>query len=375
MSPQPNATARDVFTDGSCLGNPGPGGWAFVVDGGPWECGYEPATTNQRMEVMAAARAVAALEGPLRIVSDSTYVVKCFTDEWWKGWHRRNWLNAAKKPVANRDLWEPFIDAVQARGDVTFAWVKGHAGQRLNSAADALAVHAAGAGAGLRGDRFDDGVLDQLTDQRAGSSASAKRAGPEAEPAGEAAARAARERSELERETTEAEGREIAGHGLAVLGHRPPELGGYNENPVSRRVLRQLSDVLAAKREMHPELVVATGLGLGAETMGAEAALAAGVPYVVVLAFEGLDARWPAPSRRRFAELRQQARQEFVLGSAAPIDGEAFGKAMRRRDTWFMRNCDEAVLVRRPDDRTLADLHRRLDDAFGGDVWVIEPAD
>ncbi|WP_419947018.1 RNase H family protein [Candidatus Poriferisodalis sp.] len=355
MSPQPNATARDVYTDGSCLGNPGPGGWAYVVDGGPWACGHESATTNQRMEVAAAARAVETLEGPLRIVSDSTYVVKCFNDEWWKSWHRRNWLNAAKKPVANRDLWEPFIDAVLARGDVTFAWVKGHAGQRLNSAADALAVHAAGAGAGLRGDRFDDGVLDQLTDRRADASAPAKRAGQEAA-------------------SREAAGRKIAGHGLAVLGHRPTELGGYNENPVSRRVLRQLSDVLAAKREMHPDLVVASGLGLGAETMGAEAALAAGVPYVVVLAFEGLDARWPAPSRRRFAELRQHAQQEFVLASTAPIDGEAFGKAMRRRDTWFMRNCDEAVLVRRPDDRTLADLHRRLDDAFGGDVWLIEPA-
>ncbi len=326
-----------------------------MVDGGPWQCGYEPATTNQRMEVTAAARAVDALDGPLRIVSDSTYVVRCFTDEWWKGWHRRNWLNSKKEPVANRDLWEPFIDAVTARGDVTFAWVKGHAGQRLNSAADALAVHAAGAGAGLRGDRFDDGVLDQLADRRSNPS--------------EPAAGAARD------DASSGASREITGHGLAVLGHRPPEIGGYNENPTSRRVLRQLSDVLSAKREMHPDLVVASGLALGAETMGAEAALAAGVPYVVVLAFEGLETRWPAPSRRRFAELRQQATQEFVLASAAPADGEAFGKAMRRRDTWFMRNCDEAVLVRRGDDRTMADLHRRLEVAFDGDVWVIEPED
>ena len=353
MSRQTNAPAQDVFTDGSCLGNPGPGGWAYVVDGGPWECGYEPATTNQRMEVAAAAHAVEDLDGPLRIVSDSTYVVKCFTDEWWKGWHRRNWLNTARKPVANRDLWEPFIEAVLARGDVTFEWVKGHAGQRLNSAADALAVHAAGAGAGLRGERFDDGVLDQLTDQRIASKEPARDVGGEGARSGAS--------------------HEFAGHGLAVLGHRPPELGGYNENPLSRRVLRQLSDVLAAKREMHPDLVVASGLGLGAETLGAEAALAAGIPYVVVLAFEGLDARWPAPTRRRFAELRQHAQQEFVLASSAPVDGEAFGKAMRRRDTWFMRNCDEAVLVRRADDRTLTDLHRRLEDAFDGEVWVVEP--
>ena len=355
MSRESNATAREAFTDGSCLGNPGPGGWAYVVDSGPWECGCEPATTNQRMEVTAAARAVDALDGPLRIVSDSTYVVKCFNDEWWKGWHRRNWLNSKKEPVANRDLWEPFIDAVLARGDVSFAWVKGHAGQRLNSAADALAVHAAGAAAGMRGGRFDDGVLDQLADPRSvpgdpGPQATGGRAGSGASS-------------------------EITGHGLAVLGHRPPELGGYNENPISRRVLRQLSDVLAAKREMQPDLVVASGLGLGAETIGAEAALAADVPYVVVLAFEGLDSRWPASSRRRFAELRQQAVGEFVLAATVPVDGEAFGKAMRRRDTWFMRNCSEALLVRRSDDRALADLHRRLEEAFDGDVWVIEPGD
>ena len=354
MSLQPNATARDVFTDGSCLGNPGPGGWAYVVDGGPWACGYESSTTNQRMEVAAAARAVEALEGPLRIVSDSTYVVKCFTDEWWKGWHRRNWLNTAKKPVANRDLWEPFIEAVLARRDVTFAWVKGHAGQRLNSAADALAVHAAGAGAGLRGNRFDDDVLDRLSDPRSAPHRPAKSAVSTDEPSSGS--------------------REIAGHAVAVLGHRPPELGGYSENPVSRRVLRQLSDVLSAKRQLHPDLVVATGLGLGAETLGAEAALAAGVPYVVVLAFEGLERRWPGPSRQRFAELRQRATQEFVLANRVPVDAEAFGRAMRRRDNWFMHNSDEAVLVRRADDSTLGDLNRRLEEALD-DVWVIEPQD
>ena len=352
MSRQQHPRATEVFTDGSCLGNPGPGGWAYVVDGGPWACGFDEATTNQRMEIKAAAQAVAALDGPLRVVSDSTYVVKCFTDEWWKGWHRRNWLNTARKPVANRDLWEPFIEAVLARGDVAFAWVKGHAGQRLNSAADALAVHAAGAGAGQSGKRFDDDVLDRLADPRSGPQRPPKGAVSTDEPTSGS--------------------REIAGHALAVLGHRPPELGGYGENPISRKVLRQLSDVLAAKREMHPDLIVATGLGLGAETLGAEAALAAGVPYVAVLAFEGTERRWPGPSRQRFAELRRQAVQEFVLANRAPVDAEAFGKAMRRRDTWFMRNCDEAILVRRADDRTLADLQRRLEEALD-DVWVIEP--
>ena len=359
MSPPERHSAdpevRHVYTDGSCLGNPGPGGWAFVVDGGPWACGHEPRTTNQRMEITAAAQAVEALDGPLRVVSDSTYVVKCFNDEWWKGWHRRNWLNSAKKPVANRDLWEPFIEAVRARGDVEFAWVKGHSGQRLNTAADVLAVHAATTGQGLSGGRFADSVLELASDDTAGGES-----GDSAEPL-------------RSRDRGTKPDREVAGHVVAVLGHRPPEIGGYAENPTARKVLRQISDVLAAKREMHPDLVVATGLGQGAETMGAEAALAAGVPFVAVLAFEGMDERWPRPSRHRFAELRAAADAQFVLGGGPPPDGEAFGKAIRRRDTWLARNCDEAVLVRRTDDRTLASVHRQLETALDGDVWVIEP--
>ncbi|GIT68593.1 MAG: hypothetical protein Ct9H300mP26_2800 [Acidimicrobiales bacterium] len=100
----------DVFTDGACLGNPGPGGWAFVVDQGPWSSGFESHSTNQRMELTAASAAVQALEGPLRVHSDSTYVVNCFRQEWWKGWLKRGWKNSKKEPVANRDLWEPFIE-------------------------------------------------------------------------------------------------------------------------------------------------------------------------------------------------------------------------------------------------------------------------
>ena len=101
-----------VFTDGAAKGNPGPGGWAWAVPGGPQGSGHDPATTNQRMEVRAAFEAVRALPGPLVVVSDSTYVVNCFKNSWWRGWRARGWLNSAKKPVANRDLWEPLIDLV-----------------------------------------------------------------------------------------------------------------------------------------------------------------------------------------------------------------------------------------------------------------------
>jgi ribonuclease HI len=132
-----------VYTDGACSGNPGPGGWAWAVPGGAWASGAEPRTTNQRMEITAALEAVRALEGPLEVVSDSTYVVNCFRDSWWKGWMARGWRNAAGKPVANRDLWEPLIELYRSRGDVVWRWVKGHGADEFNNLVDRLAVEAA----------------------------------------------------------------------------------------------------------------------------------------------------------------------------------------------------------------------------------------
>lgn len=132
--------AREVFTDGACAGNPGPGGWAWAVDQQLCASGFEPATTNQRMEVTAALEAVRALDGPLLVVSDSTYVVNCFRDRWWQGWLERGWVNSARKPVANRDLWEPLVELVRERDDVAFGWVKGHSGHPMNDLVDAMAV-------------------------------------------------------------------------------------------------------------------------------------------------------------------------------------------------------------------------------------------
>jgi ribonuclease HI len=140
MVAPPGALA--VYTDGACSGNPGPGGWAWAVDGTTYDAGAEPVSTNQRMEVRAALEAVRALDGPLVVVSDSTYVVNCFRNRWWKGWHARGWINSQKRPVANRDLWEPLVEVVLARGDVSFRWVKGHSGDPMNDLVDALAVAA-----------------------------------------------------------------------------------------------------------------------------------------------------------------------------------------------------------------------------------------
>jgi len=139
----PVAAATTVFTDGACSGNPGPGGWAWITDEGQFAFGSAARTTNQRMELSAVLDAVRSLTGPLVIVSDSTYVVNCFRDRWWDAWQRRGWRNSKREPVANRDLWEPLVDEVLARGDVVFQWVRGHSGHPLNERADLLAVSAA----------------------------------------------------------------------------------------------------------------------------------------------------------------------------------------------------------------------------------------
>ncbi len=146
-----------VYTDGSCLGNPGPGGWAWVVPEGRFESGAAPRTTNQRMEITAPLRALESLlpaagEGGILVRSDSAYVVNCFLQRWWVGWQRRNWRNSQGKPVANRDLWEPLLAlALGSASSVRFEWVKGHSGDRWNDVVDELANTAAATGVGRSG--------------------------------------------------------------------------------------------------------------------------------------------------------------------------------------------------------------------------------
>jgi ribonuclease HI len=140
-----------VYTDGACSGNPGPGGWAWAVapEGEPHGSGGMPTTTNQRMELYAVIDALRALEvasgpdgvGDVEVVSDSTYVVNCFRDGWWKRWQVNGWRNSKKEPVANADLWADLVELVNRHG-VRFRWVKGHSGDRLNDLVDRLAVAA-----------------------------------------------------------------------------------------------------------------------------------------------------------------------------------------------------------------------------------------
>lgn len=133
----------EIFTDGACRGNPGPGGWGAVLRYGKHEkelFGGEPETTNNRMEMTAAIQALEALSKPCRvkITTDSVYVKNGIT-EWMANWKKRGWKTAAKKPVKNVDLWKRLDVAVQRHDDVSWHWVKGHSGHPENERADVLA--------------------------------------------------------------------------------------------------------------------------------------------------------------------------------------------------------------------------------------------
>ncbi|WP_235929511.1 ribonuclease HI [Cellulomonas citrea] len=132
----------EIWTDGACKGNPGPGGWGALLRFGEAEkelFGGEPLTTNNRMELMAVIQALRTLTRPCEVVAhvDSRYVMNGVTS-WIAGWKRNGWRTAAKKPVLNQDLWRELDDEL-ARHEVRWEWVKGHAGDPGNERADALA--------------------------------------------------------------------------------------------------------------------------------------------------------------------------------------------------------------------------------------------
>ncbi|MDR2093398.1 MAG: ribonuclease HI [Azoarcus sp.] len=135
-------TTVDIYTDGACSGNPGPGGWGAILKSGAHEkeiWGGEPQTTNNRMELLAVIRALEQLkrESVVRVHTDSQYVQKGIS-EWIRGWKARGWMTAGKTPVKNDDLWRA-LDEIAARHKIEWLWVKGHAGHTGNERADALA--------------------------------------------------------------------------------------------------------------------------------------------------------------------------------------------------------------------------------------------
>lgn len=138
----------EVFTDGACKGNPGPGGWGVLLRMGAHEkelSGSEPMTTNNRMEMTAVLKALTALIEPCEVIvhTDSRYVIDGMT-KWIAGWKKRGWVSASKQPVKNVDLWHDLI-AATARHKVSWQWVKGHDGHVENERVDRLASAAASA--------------------------------------------------------------------------------------------------------------------------------------------------------------------------------------------------------------------------------------
>ena len=214
-----------IYTDGACSGNPGPGGWAWASSSDHCASGGDPATTNNRMELMAVLRAIEDNpDRPLVVVMDSTYV-KDGLEKWSRNWVRNDWLTKDKKPVKNQEIWKPLLAARDARPDVSFAWVKGHSGDPMNDLVDELAVrerdaHRAAAG-GASAPSSGGGKLADL-------------------PAEE-------QRDERRRR----DGRIPAGHLLLVVGHGPAELGGWDPNPTADDVRRRLVDLFDGLSLIH----------------------------------------------------------------------------------------------------------------------------
>lgn len=277
---------RIVYTDGACSGNPGPGGWAWALMDRTHAAGADPQTTNQRMELQAVLEAVLSLEGPLEIRSDSTYVVNCFRDRWYEGWKKRGWKNASKKPVANRDLWEPLIEAYLARpGEIRFTWVKGHSGEPMNDFVDELAVQAG-------------------KNQRA---------------SGEAA---------IDGPIADAEVPWEAGRALLVTGAAQIDAGA--RVAIEQRIA-----------SVNDDEVVVSGLRRGAELVAAEAAIERGRRLGVVLPFADPAAAWPDLERARFDRAVESA--EFVV----ELDGDRArpGAAVAARDAWLAGAVGGAMVV------------------------------
>ena len=140
----PGLTRVSIYTDGACSGNPGPGGWAAILSSSGHSreiSGGEAHTTNNRMELMAVIKGLQLLTRPceVEVYSDSAYVVNAFNQHWIEGWQKKGWVNSAKTPVANKELWLALIALCETH-HVTFIKVKGHADNEFNNRCDELAV-------------------------------------------------------------------------------------------------------------------------------------------------------------------------------------------------------------------------------------------
>lgn len=345
-----------IYTDGACSGNPGPGGWAWASSADHHASGGEPDTTNNRMELTAVLRAIEDNSGSLVVVMDSTYV-KNGLESWSKGWVRNGWKTKAGESVKNRDLWEELLAVLadRPRGEVSFEWVKGHSGDLMNELVDGLAVV-------------------QRDAHRPGGAGAADGSGSVTSNGGTGGGKL----SDLPPDEQRAERRRRdpripAGWLLAVFGHTPDRLGGWDDNPVADRVRSDLVEVIDALARIHPDLVVVTGIRPGAELLAAEAAQQAEVPYAAVVGFPGIDRNLSAAARERGVAAADRAASVVRLERKEPSDVDGFRRAMRRRDAWIMTAADEAVLVWDEVDDRLERLHADLDVRLGAGLTVLHP--
>ena len=328
-----------VYTDGACTGNPGPGGWAWAVPGGRWRSGFAASTTNQRMELTAVLDACEQLDGKLVIVSDSTYVVNCWRDKWYVSWMAKGWRNSQRQPVANRDLWEPMVVHFQS-GRLILRWVKGHSGDPMNDLVDRLAVRA-------------------CVEQKAGG-------GERPPPGGIEAAGP----TDLVAEKVDT----LAGHPVLVAGLRPPALGGYDPHPLAGRARDLLRARLLAEKLLHPDLVVLSGMDLGAPQLGVEAAASLGLPYVAVLPYPAMESVWRPEAQEHHRTLLGGAREVVTVGRKPPATKQEAGMALGRRNDWLARHAADAIVVFDGREDATARLLKTLESRLGSDhVQLVEP--
>jgi hypothetical protein len=287
------------------------------------------------MEIRAVLELTRAVDGPLVVVSDSTYVVNCWRDSWWRGWLAKGWKNSQRKPVANRDLWEPLVEVFRDRPDFSMEWVKGHGGDPMNDLVDRLAVAASYERSGSGDGPPPQELLDQS--DRPGLAAAAA-SGPDP--------------------------RVPDGWRLVVTGLRDPSLEA-DAHPIGE----QLTRILDAQRQLHDDLVVLTGLRAGAEAVGAGAAQRAGVPYVAVLPYPDPVAGRPEADQARFQRLLDAAERVVVLERKRPTDGDGRRASLQRRDGWLRKVADSAVVVTDGEDTDAELALERYGDALGDELW------
>lgn len=337
--------------------------------GGQWACGYEARTTNQRMELTAVLDACERHTDPLVVVSDSTYVVNCWRDGWWRGWLKRDWRNSRKEPVANRDLWEQLVPHFRDRDGLRLEWVKGHSGDPWNDLADRLAVGAMQLRRAARGEGDPPAGLLASQDGRVPAGGQAPRSEPGSDgrpgPLDRSGEPDIPRRSASRRA---ADPRVPDGYVVAVTGLR-------GESAQGDEVVEQLRGILTAQSELHPALVVVTGLRRGAETAAVEAAMRAEVPYVAVLPYPDPTAGWPEAESLAFRRYLERSAEVITLEKKRPVDTDGRRKSLARRDGWLRSVADEAVFVTDGADAEAEESLRRWDRALGEGLWRLDVGD